>query len=278
MARAGATLENALELDPDHAMTQTALGTVRLYRDWDWGGAERALDRAIQLDPGSKWAHVVYSELLSFAGRLEDALVHAERLRALDPAATNPSFIDLGRIYELLGDEKRAVDAWQAQMELSPNYYDAHRHMGTYLCRKGQVAEGVAELQRATVLSPGDPLVVADLGYCYATSGMREEAQRLLRELDEQAAEAYVSPMSQALVYTGLGERESALQMLERAYELRSMLVLTIAVDPRYDPLRSDPRFQDLARRIGFPQARPPAGVSVTAPGASRARPGSPPT
>lgn len=273
MARAGRTLETALELDPDHPLTQTALGTVRLYRDWDWEGAAQAFDRAIELDPGNKWAHMVYSELRSITGELEEAVVHAEQLRALDPAATNPSFLDLGRIYELLGEEERAVAAWEAQIELSPHYYDAHRHMGNYLCRTGGVAEGVVELERAIALSPDDPLVLADLGHCFGTSGRREDAQRVLRELDARAAEAYVSPMAQALVYTGIGEREAALRMLERAYELRSMLVLTIGVDPRYDPLRADARFADLVRRIGLPQAQARATARATSRGRRASRP-----
>ncbi len=255
MAEASETLQRALELDPDHELTQMALGTLYLYKDWDWTNAQRALDRAITRNPGMGWAHLVYAELLSFLGRWEEAIAHAERLHELDPLATSPGWMDLGRMYELNGEDEQAVATWMRKLELAPNYYDPHRHLGNYYCRVGRLEEAFAELQRARHLSLDDPFVAADLGHCYATSGRLEDAKGILAELDELAAEAYVSPMSRALILIGLGAHDEAFRWLEKAYELRALLLLTINVDPRYDALRSDPRFDDLVRRVGFPEA-----------------------
>ncbi len=253
MAAASESIEKALELDPDHYLTQTALATLLLYGDWDWTGAERAFERAIARNPGSVMTNMIYAELLSFLGRWDEAIAHAERLRELEPLALNPGVMDLGRLYELHGDDEQAVATWLAKIELAPNYHDSHRHLGNYYCKHGRTEEALAELRLATQLLPDDGLTLADLGHCYAISGKRDEADAILAELDELSAEGYVSPMSRALILTGLGSHDEAFRWLEEAYELRALLTLSIRVDPRYLPLQSDPRFDDLVGRIGFP-------------------------
>ncbi len=127
------------------------------------------------------------------------------------------------------------------------------RDVVCYYCGKGETEEAFRELERALELSGGDPYVVADLGYCYAMSGRPEAARALLAQLDR--TEGYVSPLTRALIHVGLGSQDEALRWLENGYEQRAYFMLTINVDPRYDPLRSDPRFQDLRRRIGFPES-----------------------
>jgi hypothetical protein len=164
--------------------------------------------------------------------------------------------MDLGRLYELAGDEQSALATWTAKMELAPSYYDPHRHLGNYYCGKGEAEKAFHELERALELAGGDPYVAADLGYCYATLGRPQDARSLLAQLDR--SEDYVSPISRALIHVGLGNREDALQWLENGYDQRTFLIPTLNVDPRFEPLRSDPRFDDLLRRIGFPESRPP--------------------
>ncbi len=166
--------------------------------------------------------------------------------------SVNPSWMDLGRLYVVAGDEESALAIWTAKMELAPSYYDPHRHLGNYYCEKGETEEAFRELERALELSGGDPYVVADLGYCYATSGRPEAARALLAQLDR--TEGYVSPLTRALIHVGLGSRDEALRWLEIGYEQRAYMMFTINVDPRYELVRPDPRFQDLLRRIGFPE------------------------
>jgi tetratricopeptide (TPR) repeat protein len=114
------------------------------------------------------------------------------------------------------------------------------------------VKEGIAWVKRAVELSPDDPILLSELGYCYAISGKADEAREILSQLEKWSRDAYVDPAALALVHLGLGEREKALEYLDKAYEQRSLMLRDVGVDARYDTLRSDERFQDLLHRMGL--------------------------
>ena len=254
MARSRAVAHKALELDPDLAEAHVALGLVQMY-SWDWSEAERTFRHAIALNPGLVWAHSMYALELAYLGRVEDSLAELRRARELDPLAVSPAILDMTLMFESEDRHEQARVRLRTALELDPASAAARKALGIYECNQGAPENGIASLEKAMALSPDDPLILADLGYCHATAGSRDEAQRLLGELEEWSGREYVDPVSLARLHVGLGEEEEAFALLERAYELRSHLLPKIALDVRFDSLRSDPRFPDLLRRIGLPQS-----------------------
>ncbi len=255
MARARPFAEKALELDPDLAAAHASMALIRYHGDWDFARAEAGFKHAIDLDPGWVFARQQYSVLLASLGRLDEAIEQMEIAHDLDPFTFDPVGFDLGRLYELTGERDRALAQWKQTLALAPNYFQPHMRLGDYYCRAGQPEKAIPRLSRAIELSSDDPWLVANLGYCYAISGSREDARRTVRELGELSSRGYVTQVGPALIHVGLGEADEAFAALERAYELRALRIKDLKIDPRWDPLRSDPRFQDLLRRIGFPES-----------------------
>ncbi len=252
LAKGERAARRALELDENLAEAHLALANVIWIRDWDVEGAKREMLRALELNPGLVRGHQLYAQLLAARGELEEAAAHQRRSQELDPFWVSTTTLDVGRFYELLGEDDQAMVEWERALELAPNYHATHQHIGNFHCRKGDTELALAALERARSLSPDDPHLVADLGHCYAISGRVDDARRLLNELEERSRQRYVSPMTIALVYTGLGERERAIEWLERASEARALKLYNMSVDTRYRPLRSEPRFAELVRQIGL--------------------------
>ncbi len=264
MAKSRAFARKALELDERLPEAHVALAITQYLGDWDWEGAEQSLLRALELNPGYARAHFLYAVELAYLGRIDEAMAHAERTAELSPREVRfPKETDLGRLYELAGRPNEAMLAWQAVLELDPANTHAHRHMGNSHCQKRDYEMGIELLERARNLAPRDAIVAADLAYCYAVSGSREQALEIVRALEAFSEQTYVSPMTIALVRLGLGENEVALDWLERAYEVRALRTPSIGLDPRFEPLRSHPRFQDLLRRVGLLEDADAGGEDV---------------
>jgi Flp pilus assembly protein TadD len=184
-------------------------------------------------------------------GRLDDALPQVQTAVALAPLDSRTT-VALGEIYAWMGEPQKAIVQWEKALELEPIYPRLHQSLGLTLCREGMPEKTVEPLEQARVLFPDDPLIMADLAYCYATSGRRGDAERLLNELEELSKRSYVSPVSFALVHVGLDRVEETFEWLEKAYAERALLLPFISLDSPYEPLRSDPRFADLLRRMGL--------------------------
>jgi tetratricopeptide (TPR) repeat protein len=253
MARARHFAEKALELDPELALAQSVMGGVRLHADWDFEGAEEQFLRALDLDPGSVLAHQQYAVLLSYSGRIAEAIEQLEIARDLDPLTPDPGGVGLGRLYEMQGEPERALAAWAEKEALAPSYLPPYVARGDYLCRAGRYEEAIPLLTKA--LASEEPWPVANLAYCYAISGREDAARAKLAELTALAESQYVTPVGMARVHVGLGETEAAFAELERAYELRSLRLLGLRRDPHWQPLHNDPRYGSLLRRIGFPES-----------------------
>ncbi|HET9251923.1 MAG TPA: protein kinase [Candidatus Eisenbacteria bacterium] len=250
LARAAVT--RALELDESLPEAHVAWGGVLQSHLWDWPGAEAEFRRALDLDPNLAGAHHWYSDFLMAMGRSEDAIASARRAAELDPLhlAIN---MTLGAAYFYGRRYEEAVEQQRRTLDLDPSFAPAHRSMGGAFEQLGRYDEAIAEFRKGAALSD-DLYATSLLAHAYAVSGRKEEAWVLLEELEEaEARDRFVSPYSLAAVYAGLGNANRAFELLNRAFHSRDRGMVFLYVAPRFDPLRADPRFTDLLRRMKFP-------------------------
>jgi adenylate cyclase len=253
MDQASELAERAIALDPNLPEAQTALGLVRLFRDWDWVGALEALDTAVEISPSYEFARRGRAHTYAYQGRLDDAKRDIDHAVQVDPL--NAQVIHMaGQIYEWRGDTTRAAAFYQETTALDGGNPNGRQSLGVLRCRTGAIDEGVALLVDARRLSHEDPLVIGDLGWCYAIGGRPDAARTLLAELIVRASSDWVSPVALASIHVGLGEHEEALDQLEQAYEQRAYRIVQLGVEARWDPIRSDPRFRALVRQVGLPE------------------------
>jgi DNA-binding winged helix-turn-helix (wHTH) protein/tetratricopeptide (TPR) repeat protein len=249
--RAKAALQKAVEIDDTLAEAHAVLGFTIFWYDWDWGAAEGQYRRALELDPNSADAHLAYAHLLSNTGRHTEALAEAKRARELDPLNLRNNALE-GQFLNHAGRTDEALARLRKTFELDPNYLLAHLFAWSAYVEKGMYVEAAAEARRARELNDLSAQPGAYLGYALAKSGRRREALAELEGLLELLAERYVPPYLVALVYHGLGERDEALAWLERGFEQRDPKMVFLLVEPKWNNLRDDQRFQDLLRRVGL--------------------------
>jgi eukaryotic-like serine/threonine-protein kinase len=242
----------ALELDSTLAEPHTSLAWVQLMFAWDWPVAEREFRRAIELNPGYPGGHQWYVQCLVVMGRHDEAIAEGKRAQELDPlslivnAALARPFYNARRYDEAIAQSKKTF-------EIDPNYHRAHYWLGLAYEQKSMFDQAIAAFQNAIAYSDGLTLYVAAAGHAYALAGRRSQALKVLHRLEELSSQRYVSAYDIALIHVGLGDKERAMQWLERAYQERSDGLVFLKVDPRLDRLRSDPRFASLVRRVGLP-------------------------
>jgi serine/threonine-protein kinase len=245
-ARAAAL--KALELDDTIAEPHISLAHIKYVYDWDWAGADREMQRALELDPNSSVAHHFYGLFLSPRGRHEEAIAQIKRALEIDsfsPLINSNLALVLYRAHRY--DE--AMQQARATVEMDESFAMGHHRLGLVLEQKSMYAEATAEFKRVVELSGGQPLALAGLGHSYAISGNTDAAKRVLNELRELSKTRYVSSYLIATIHAGLGEKEQAFAGLERAFDDRSTSLVPLNVDPNLDSIRSDPRFAALVRR-----------------------------
>jgi tetratricopeptide (TPR) repeat protein len=241
---------HALEIDDNLSEAHVAMGGVLQNHLWDWAGSEEHFRRAIAADPGNAGAYHWYSDLLSALGRSDEAVAAMRRAQLLDPLSLTMN-MSLGAC---LFYARRYADAMEQQrrtLELDPAFAPAHRMMGGALEELGRLDEAIAEYKTAASLSK-DLAATALLAHAVARAGRPEEARRIHAQLKEDAQGRYLSPYSEAAIYTGLGETDAAFERLEKAYAIRDRGMVWIKVAPRLDPLRGDPRFDALLLRMNL--------------------------
>jgi class 3 adenylate cyclase/TolB-like protein/Tfp pilus assembly protein PilF len=248
--------ETALAIDDHLAEAHASLGFVRFLYERDWGAAEGALRRAIALNPGYPVGHQFYADYLKAMGRFDEALVEMRTALELDPKSMAVN-TGLGHVLYLARDFDGAIDQYRRALEIDPEFGPAHLWFGRPYLEKGMYPEAIAEIRQAVSASGGSTISIAVLAHAYAASGRGPEARKLLGELLERSRSQYLPSYWIALVYTGLGEIAPAVAWLERAYEERSSWLVWIKVEPRFDPLRSDPRFVSLLRRMRLEKVVP---------------------
>jgi serine/threonine-protein kinase len=251
--RARAEALKSLKLDDNLAEPYAALGLIKHDYDRDWKAAEQDFRRALELNPNYATTHHWYGQLLSHSGRHEEAIAEANLAERLDPLAPNISrSVGQTLFYARRYDE--AVRHLQRTQKMYPEFLSPSIELSKAYAQLGRYEEALAEAEKARKLPEFDPYYGA-IGWVYARAGRKAEARRLLRRLQELSKQRYIDPAAMATIYIGLGQNEEALTWLERAYEQRgSYLILFLNVDPVYDPLRDDPRFQDLLRRMNLPE------------------------
>jgi TolB-like protein/DNA-binding winged helix-turn-helix (wHTH) protein/Tfp pilus assembly protein PilF len=248
--KAKASAVRALEIDEQLAEAHTSLGLLKMRHEWDWPGANKELQRAIELNPNYATAHQWYSICLELMGRPDEAVTEAKRAQELDPLSLiiNTSFGD--RLF-FAGRYDQAIEQLRSTIEIDPNFIDSRGSLGEVYLQQKLYDQAITEFQRAKQ-AENTAWASAKIGQVYAMSGKTADARRIIAELEEQLKRGAASPDYIAGIYARLGEKEQALAWLERAYEARSDLLVFIKVDPTWDTVRSDARFQDLLRRIGL--------------------------
>jgi len=246
-AKAGA--ERALQLDPESSEAHAVLSMVKLDYEWDLPGSEREVLEAIRLNPSSVQAHQYYSSTLTTMGRMEEATNEAHRAMELDPLSAIAG-ATLGIRYWYDGRLDEAVAEFNKTLEANPEFGVAHWGLAQCYRQKGDTVRELNELRRAVTLSGNSAYMRAHLAYGLATSGDREHALAIQRELEIEGRERYASPYHFALIAAGLGDREAMMRALERVYADRSGWMVFLPVEPEFDAVRQLPAFQQLLTRV----------------------------
>lgn len=243
----------ATSLNPSLPEAHVALGAVLSLLDWDWAAGEEELQKSIQLDKSDAVAHLAYGIQLACRGSQDSAIAEVERALEGDPASLFPNFV-LGWMYGICRRYDEAIAQHTLVSRLATDYGLPHLGLGMAYAGKGQFTDAIAHLTNASQMKCGS-LLHGQMGYCYAMAGRRDEAQREIGILKARAETSYVSPMSFAAIYAGLGDTTEALVHLERAVEARDTSLPVHLLSAEFDRLRSHPHFQDLRARIGLLQA-----------------------
>jgi len=240
----------AIELDPELPEAHVEMGISLAAYDWDWTAAEGEMRQAIQLDPNYGPAHQWYGWLLMTGGRTEEGIREEKRAVELDPVSSQSNWL-LGWMLYLARRFDPAEEQLRKTIDLDPNYFQAHLVLGGVYSQKGQLPQSTAELEKAASLAPCNQ-VLGELGRAYAISGRREEAQKVADGFAGWKT-SHVGAYDIAIIELGLGDKDQALIWLEKAYEDRTFFMINLKIEPELDPLRADLRFQDILRRMSFP-------------------------
>lgn len=253
MPKAKAAAGKALAINPGLAEAHISLAYASFTYDWDWPAATRNFDQAIALDREAVLDHSYYPFYLTVAGRFDEAIRVARQAFDRDPFSASRSHtlaVQLG----LSGRTDEAIEECRRTIDIEPNFAIAHEVLGGLLARKGRYTEALAAIEKAAALNRGAALSLANLGHVRALLGQRHEARQILQQLSEASNERYTPALAFAIVHLGLGEHDRALAWLEKAYAERFNRLAYLRREGIWGPLRPDPRFQDLLRRINLPE------------------------
>jgi TolB-like protein/Tfp pilus assembly protein PilF len=251
MPRAKAAALNALEIDDTLAEAHAALGYVNLVYDWDLAGAARELERAIELKPNYAIAHQWRGELLMARSSPDEATNAFRRALQLDPLSV-PCNLGLGWSYYFCGKNDLAIEQFLRTLEIAPNVPMALYGLGLSYHHKNQHRKGSSEFQKAFVTSGGEVAAIMCMGVTHALAGRKKAAEKQLAKLHALAKHRHVPAVYSAFIYVTLNDLDRAFESLHKAYEERSSYLIFLNVQPSFEKLRSDPRYQDLSIRLNL--------------------------
>ncbi|HKS28724.1 MAG TPA: protein kinase [Pyrinomonadaceae bacterium] len=249
MPKARAAALKAIDNDPLLAEGHVSLAMYKLRYEWNWAEAERELKLALELNPESSSAYFWYSNLLIVTGRAQDAIAISEKAQELDPFAPN-NLMNLGRAHYNARNYDAALERLAQALAEKPDNVNAKYVLGYVYIQKKRYAEAIQALKEVSEVSEDKKwLAAAPLGYAYAKAGMREDALELLKQM---AAKPDLPVQEQAIIYIGLGDKDRAFELLSKSYEEHFPTLIYLTSDPIFDGLRSDARFNELARKINL--------------------------
>lgn len=244
--------DRAIAIDDQAGETHATLAMIH-NQLWEWTEAEKEFKRAIELSPNYATAYHWYSILLKNMGRFEEAgrvIRHAAELDPLSGAIGN----NVAMIYQVENNDEASIKTSLRVIELYPNYGRAYEYLGLSYLRVGRKDEAIATMQKAVELSKRQNVILSELGYVYARAGKRKEAMAVAEELEGKYARNEAAGHEVAAIYSGLGEKDKAFEWLEKDFQNRDSRLPSFRWEMQFEPLRDDPRFKDLVRRIGLPE------------------------
>ena len=244
--------EQAATLDDGLAEAHRSLGLLRCFFDWNWSGAERAYRRAIDLDRTSGLTHAQFAILLALLSRADEAITEVAEAKKLKSVPLLVGYW-ASVVFLMAREYERGVAECERVLELDPNFPLAMLIQSWTLSLLGRHEEALSVIHHAVKLSSRQMVYLAQLGWAYAAAGSRGQAQEVLDELAIRKRNQYVPPLWFGQIHAGLHDTDRALEYFQGAYEERCPLMIFLSANPAYDPLRPDPRFQDLLRRMNFP-------------------------
>jgi eukaryotic-like serine/threonine-protein kinase len=247
--------QKALELDETLGEAHTALGALKWEYEWDRAGAETEFKRAIELNPSDATAHQWYAEMLAATGRQNEAQLEMRRAKELDPVSLAVGVVD-GWIFYLGRHYDQAIERYRKTLEMDSSFPMGHLYLGRALIQKGDFDGALRECETAVRLSGNHPSHLTWLAYANAMAGNKNEALRLLHQLEAAAQQTYVASHDIAAVHLSLGDHSAAVAFLGKAYEERFYSVLFISVEPEFDALRGESGFQQLRQMVNSPPPR----------------------
>jgi serine/threonine protein kinase/Tfp pilus assembly protein PilF len=246
-----AAVSRAVELDDGLAEAHVALGFLLHHHDWNWTEAEREFKRAIQLNPNLAEAHLWYSTDLQSLGRVDEAIVESARAMQLSPYSIVANS-DYGQYLISAGQFPKALEQARKMLDLAPP--TGHDLMGLAYEQMGDLSRAIAEYQIEVRDRNRFFVSLTDLAHAYAVAGDKPQALKLLAELQELSKRRIVDSFEFAIVYAGLGDKDRAFEFLDKGYDERPSNLESLKFEPRMNPLRSDPRYQELLLRMGLPK------------------------
>jgi TolB-like protein/Tfp pilus assembly protein PilF len=249
--KAEAATLKALAIDSRLAEARTALANIRFNYWWDFSGAEKEYQLALELNPSYALAHHWYAHYLAAMGRLEEALIEEKRAQEVDPLSLIIN-TQVGVVLYYARRYDEAIAQCRRTLKMDSSFVQALLTLSASYMQKSRYGEAIAVLQKAFLFSEGHPSAAALLAHAYAVSGHRSEAMKMLHELRRSMRRQQISPLHLALIYLGLGDKEQVFAWLEKAYEERSSYLAYLNVEPLADSLRSELRFLGLLKKIGL--------------------------
>ncbi len=241
----------ALAIDDTLSEAHTAMAAVNLFYDWDWAEAEKHLKRARTLNPNDAGVNDIYGAYWDAMGHPDKAVAESKRGQELDPLSLLMN-TNLGIDFYYARQYDEAIAQLEKTVNLEPRYYNASLYLGQAYEQKKMYQKAIATFQKGMAQPERNPKLLASLGHAYAMAGEREKALKALDELREMSKHRYVSPYLFAVIYIGLGDKDQTFAWLEKAFQDRSFWLIWLNVEPKFDSLRDDGRFQDLLRRVGL--------------------------
>ena len=252
--RARAAAQRAVELNPAWAQAYTSLGYVALYYEWDFPRAEALFKKAIELDPQYAIGPLWYANLLIFQRRFDEALEMVTRAQNLDPLSSIVS-MSKGWVSAYNGDLEGALREYKKTTDFDPEFHVAPWMASWVLTNLGRMDEALQAATRAVEVSKGLLIVYPALARVHALAGRPAEARRVLSDLEAKSPARYIDPVEISMAYEALGERDRALEWLDRGLKERGHWMIALGIDQRFDSMRGDPRFEATAKKVGVPKA-----------------------